>query len=585
MMLKKATPALLLSFVLNGAYAASPRQPAPTPAAERVAGNKPEPMLAPDAQSATKQNTVVGCPDLANGFAQVAEGALPAVVNVATTQIIDSKDNKNMDVPRFAPGSPFEEFFREFFDQMEKPRRVQSLGSGFVIYSDDQKSFIVTNYHVIADAKKISIFLHKDTTEIEATVHAYDERTDIAVLRVDNKNLPKDMKKLPALSWGDSDATKVGHWALAIGNPFGLGSTVTAGIISGKGRELVGQSKGSISNYVDDFIQHSAPINMGNSGGCLLNVKGEVTGINTAIFSPSGGNVGIGFAIPSNVAKTTVDQLIEFGRTKRGWLGVRIQHLTEEMAESLGIKTRGAIIGSVTPGGPADAAGILSGDVVIEFDGKPINENNRLSRLVGETPMGKTCKVKVWRKGQEVGVEVKIAEFEEAPQKGKIESDSKQPNAPSSQSVEVLGMQISPIPENLKKKQEQKPEIKGVLVTKIDPSSPAIESGLAKGEIIVEANQKEINTPKDLADIIEDAKKAKRKNILLLVNLKGEPRFVTLRVEADETDAKKATDSSKPDIQSKQQEKTGESMMDQKDSPKQPITPEHPANAPAAPAA
>ncbi len=539
--------------------------------------------------------------DISKGFTQVAEIALPAVVNVATTQVIEMKDKGQGggDSPKFAPGSPFEEFFKEFFDQMERPRKVQSLGSGFIIHFDASKNvaYIVTNNHVIADAKKISIFLN-DKTELEATVHAVDERTDLAVLKVNTESLPADKRNLPVLEWGNSDVARVGEWVLAIGNPFGLGSTVTAGIISTKGRELVTPTRNRVSDYVDDFIQHSAQINMGNSGGCLLNMEGKVIGINTAIFSPSGGNVGIGFAIPSGVAKTTIDQLIEFGRTKRGWLGVRIQHLTDDMAESLGLKSHGAIVGSVTPDGPAHKAGILSGDVILEFDGKVINETNRLSRLVGETPINKTCKIKVWRKGQEMTLSVTVGEFEDAVQKGKIDAGSKKTPITPSQSTEILGIQLVPIPDDIKAKFGQK-DMKGVFISKIDPNSSAADTGMMRGDIIVEANQKELQTPKDFVDSIEAAKKAKRKHVLLLVTRNGEPRFVSLKTEEDKDTPSNPQASTRPDAstpapsalgpEANKPEASGKDVTpaDQnKDAAKQPVAPEHPANvSPAVPAA
>ncbi len=527
--------------------------------------------------------------DISKGFSSIAEATLPAVVNVATTQVLDPK-NKGGDSPQFAPGSPFEEFFKDFFDQMERPRKVQSLGSGFIIRSDAQKAYIVTNYHVIADAKKISIFLN-DKTELEATVHAYDDRTDLAVLKVNTESLPENKRTLPALEWGNSDISKVGEWVLAIGNPFGLGSTVTAGIISTKGRELAIPTKNQVSDYVDDFIQHSAQINMGNSGGCLLNMEGKVIGINTAIFSLSGGNVGIGFAIPSGIAQKTINQLIEFGRTKRGWLGVRIQHLNDDMAESLGLKVKGAIVGSVTPDGPAQKAGILSGDVILEFDGKQISENNRLSRLVGETTIGKTCKIKVWRKGEEITLDITVGEFEDALQKGKIEMGDKKSSISPEQTVEVLGMKISPIPNDIKEKSKQK-DMKGVLVTNISNTSPALDARMRPGDIIVEINQKEILTPKDLIDNVEAAKKAKRKNILLLVMRNEEPHYFTIKLE-DEPDQNKP----KEDQQSKTDEASAgntqspiapskpESVQGGKDKAgpdvnKQSDVPDHPANRP-----
>ena len=562
--------------------AASPAQPAPCP------------CPAPQQQTALG---AAGIPtfDVSKGFSSIAERALPAVVNVATTQVIEGKDKNAMDVPRPAPGSPFEDFFKDFFDQMERPRRVQSLGSGFIIRVVKETAYIVTNYHVIADAKKISIFLD-DKTELDATVHAYDERTDLAVLKVNTEHLPEGKRNLSSLEWGDSDVARVGEWVLAIGNPFGLGSTVTAGIVSTKGRELAIPTKNSVSDYVDDFIQHSAQINMGNSGGCLLNTEGKVIGINTAIFSLSGGNVGIGFAIPSNIAKKTIDQLIEFGRTKRGWLGVRIQNLTDDMAESLGLKVKGAIVGSVTPDGPAHKAGILSGDVILEFDGKQISENNRLSRLVGETPINKTCKAKVWRKGQEIMTDVTVGEFEDAVQKGKIDVGDKKLGSSTDQGIDVLGIKVSEIPSDLKEKSKQK-DMKGVLVTQISNNSPALDARMRPGDIIVEVNQKEIRTPKEFADLVDGAKKANRKNILLLVMRSEEPHYFTIKLE-DDLDANKpkeepgkktegenngqASLAPKPDSNTQAGPSADAKAANPSEGNKPQVAPDHPANHPEA---
>ena len=525
--------------------------------------------------------------DIDKGFTAIAESALPAVVNVATTQVVEMKD-RGIDIPRGFPGVP-EELFREFFD-FERPRRVQSLGSGFIIRSNENAAFIVTNYHVIADAKKISIFLN-DKTELEATLHASDERTDIAILKVKTDSLPEGKRKLPTLEWGDSRKVRVGEWVLAIGNPFGLGSTVTNGIISNISRDLMTPSRNS---YVDSFIQHSAQINMGNSGGCLLDTGGKVIGINSAIFSPTGGNVGIGFAIPSDIAQKTVEQLMEHGRTKRGWLGVRIQNLTEDMAESLGLKSQGAIVGSVTPDGPAHKAGVQSGDVVLEFDGKVINESNRLSRLVGETTIGKKCPLKVWRKGKEVLLDVVVDEFEDALQKGKIEGSEKHFEAKDTQTAEALGIKVTTIPQEIKQRYAQSGPIKGVFIVKIDNNSPALDVGLMKGDIIVEANieakREEMNQPKDFSNCIEAAKKTKRKNILLLVMRNNEPRYVSLKID-EETEnkgkEKKGNDSAKSSVPRSESSKE-KAMPFGKEGPnpnqKKEIIPEHPANTPHHPA-
>jgi len=307
----------------------------------------------PDSKAACDKPESSAKFDISQGFSSIAEKAIMAVVNVSTTQIVEGGGRSGKDgLPQFAPGSPFEELFKEFFDQMERPRKVQSLGSGFLIQSDETSAIIVTNYHVIADAKKVTVFLN-DNTELDATVMSFDERTDIALLKVKVDTLPADKRKLPVMEWGNSHNVKVGDWILAIGNPFGLGSTVTSGVISNRSRDIMlGRGgKNRVNDYVDDFMQHDAAINMGNSGGPLLDLQGKVVGINTAIFSPSGGNIGIGFAIPAAVAQDTVNQLLKFGRTKRGWLGVRIQVVTDDIAESLGLgKAKGAIIGSANSG-------------------------------------------------------------------------------------------------------------------------------------------------------------------------------------------------------------------------------------------
>lgn len=467
--------------------------------------------------------------DISHGFSHVAEPALPSVVNIATTQIIEPKAKS--DRPHFPSGTPFDELFREFFDhqQLDTPRKVQSLGSGFIIRVTTDAAYIVTNNHVIADAKKITVYLH-DKTELEATLHAADERTDIAVLKVKLADLPLEKRNLIALEWGNDAEARVGDWVLAIGNPFGLGSSVTAGIVSSKGRDLMTSGR---DRYVDDFLQHSAQINMGNSGGCLLNMKRQVIGVNTAIFSPTGGNVGVGFAVPSGVAKKTVDQLIDFGRTKRGWLGVRIQHLTDDMAEALGLKLQGAMVSGATTDGPAKKAGIQDGDIIIEYNGKAINDQNRLSRLVGETEIGKTVPVKVWRKGKEVLLQVTVGEYEEAVKTGKLdESDTSKTT--KVETSEILGLTLSPITESAQKKLNISPQTKGVLITKVEPASAAEDAGLVAGEIIVEVNQKDVQKPKDVLDFIKEAKKNGRKNVMLLITRKGEPRYPSLRIEEEQ---------------------------------------------------
>ncbi|MES2253126.1 MAG: Do family serine endopeptidase [Pseudomonadota bacterium] len=517
--------------------------------------------------------------DISHGFSHVAEPALPSVVNIATTQIIDPKTkNERMNIPS---GTPFDELFREFFDhqQTDVPRKVQSLGSGFIIRVTTDAAYVVTNNHVIADAKKITVYLH-DKTELDAIVHAADERTDIAVLKIKLEDLPANKRNLIALEWGNSDETRVGDWVLSIGNPFGLSSSVTAGIISSKGRDLVTAGRGRVGEYVDDFLQHSAQINMGNSGGCLLNMQRQVIGVNTAIFSPTGGNVGVGFAVPSDVAKKTVDQLIDFGRTKRGWLGVRIQPLTDDMAEALGLKVQGAIIGGVTSDGPAKKANIQDGDIIIEYDHKPINDQNRLSRLVGETEIGKTVPVKVWRKDKEIMLNVTVGEYEEAVKTGKTE-DLNTEKGSNAGVVEILGITLSPITESAQKKLNLSPQTKGVLITKVEPASAGEDASLVAGEIIMEVNQRDVQKPQDVLDFIKEAKSNGRKNVMLLVTRKGEPRYPSLRIEEEPKKDEHKNDTKGHFVGESLKLGAEKKSEDDKNAP----VVEHPANAASAPAA
>lgn len=516
----------------TGKVSAEPKQE--TPKKESTSANPKTEKASLPKMPEPKSDHQQGPIDINQGFSAIAERVVPAVVNVSTTQVVEGRLSERGDVPRFAPGSPFEEFFREFFDQMDKPRRVQSLGSGFIISADGKTALIVTNNHVIQDARKVSIFLH-DNTELEATVVATDERTDLALLKVNTEKLPEGQRVLPTVEWGDSTVAKVGDWVVAVGNPFGLGSTVTAGIISNRARDIANRSHSRVSEFVDDFLQHSAPINVGNSGGPLFNLHGKVVGINTAIYSPTGGNVGIGFAIPSEVAKETIRQLMEYGRTKRGWLGVRIQHVTDAIAESLGLgKTRGAIVvGSVTPDGPASKADIKPGDIIIEFDGKELNEKARLSRLVAETPVGKKAKVKIWRNGQIVEKDIVLGEFESAQEKGMIPSEKGKAIPDGKESVEVLGMHIGSITPERKERYNIRKETKGAIILKIDRNSIAEEAQLVPGDVIVEVNQKELAGPQEFVKTVAEAKQNNKKYILLLVERNGDQHFRTLKLEAE----------------------------------------------------
>lgn len=453
-----------------------------------------------------------------DSFADMAERLLPAVVNVSTTQTVQSPQDVP-EMPQFPPGSPFEEFFRDFFDRQQRPnqpRRATSLGSGFII---DPAGYIVTNNHVIADADKVSIRLHDDT-EFEAEIVGRDPKTDLALLKINPGN-----HKLTAVGWGDSDASRVGDWVLAIGNPFGLGGTVTAGIVSARARDI------NAGPY-DDFLQTDASINRGNSGGPMFNMAGDVIGINTAIYSPSGGSIGIGFAVPSALAKPVIEQLREHGRTRRGWLGVRIQMVTEEIAESLGLdKARGALIASVTETGPADKGGIRAGDIVLKFDGKDVPDMRRLPRIVAATKIDQDVPVEIWRDGKRMTVKVKVGELEEAEQAGLLDPTKPADSSGVNRTVDALGLSLAAVTPELRQRFGLADTAKGVLVTEVKPNSPAAEKAIQPGDVIVEVSQEEVKSPADLVEKVQAAQKAGRKSVLLLVSRKGEMRFVAVRIE------------------------------------------------------
>ncbi|MDR6288567.1 DegQ family serine endoprotease [Inquilinus sp. 2KB_12] len=460
-----------------------------------------------------------------DSFADLAEKLLPTVVNISTTQKVeDGADLPEM--PQFPPGSPFEEFFRDFFNRRGQggqgqgerptPHNATALGSGFIVRAN---GFIVTNYHVIEGAEQITVVLH-DNTSLDAKLIGRDEKTDLAVLKVESA------KPLPFVDFGDSDKMRVGDWVLAIGNPFGLGGTVTAGIISARSREI------NAGPY-DDFLQTDAAINRGNSGGPMFNMDGQVIGINTAIYSPSGGSVGIGFAIPSALASGVVDQIIQFGRTKRGWLGVRIQSVTPEIAESLGLeKAEGALVAGITDGGPAAKSGIETGDVILTFDGKPIGESRRLPRVVADTPVDKQVPVVVWRKGQRKELPVTLGDLEAAEESGLLASNT--PDGPGEatkpESLDALGVTLSAITDALKKQYSLADDQKGVVVTAVTGGSPAGEKGLKAGDVIVEVGQAEVANPADVAKKVKEARDGGRKSVLLLVQSGADLRFVALPV-------------------------------------------------------
>ena len=449
-----------------------------------------------------------------DSFADLVEKLTPAVVNISTAQSVRTPEMRDL-LPKPPPGSPFEDMFRDFFERQqpgnrERKRKITSLGSGFLV---DASGYVVTNNHVINQADEITVVLN-DGRQFPAEVIGHDTKTDLAVLKIDTD------EPLDSVVFGDSDEVRVGDWVLAIGNPFGLGNTVTAGILSARGRDI------NAGPY-DDFLQTDAPINRGNSGGPLFNMQGEVIGINTAIFSPSGGSVGIGFAVPATIAKRVIAQLREYGRTRRGWLGVRIQKVDEVLAESLGLeKPRGALVAAVTPDSPAKAAGIETGDVIIEFDGRDIPEMRNLPRIVATTKIGKTVDVLVLRKERKVTLEVVIAELDE----DEVVLASARSESSSVEAIS-LGMTFAAITPGLRERFELGEKALGVVVTDVAPDSAAAERGIRPGDVILEVGLEKVDTPAEVLEKVEAAHEAKRKSVLLLVDRGGDQRFVGVELE------------------------------------------------------
>jgi serine protease Do len=460
-----------------------------------------------------------------DGIADVAEKVINAVVNISTSQTVDTRNNVT---PQLPPGSPFEEFFDEFFknrrnnqqgenqNRQNAPHRVNSLGSGFII---DASGIVVTNNHVIADADEVTVILN-DGSRLKAEILGRDTKVDLALLRV------KPEKPLTAVSFGDSDRLRLGEWVVAIGNPFSLGGTVTAGIVSARNRDIN-------SGPYDNYIQTDAAINRGNSGGPLFNLEGEVIGINTAIISPSGGSIGIGFAVPSKTAVAVIDQLRQFGETRRGWLGVRIQQVTDDIAESLNIKPpHGALVAGVDEKGPAKPAGIEAGDVIVKFDGHDIHEMRDLPRVVADTPVGKDVDVVIVRKGKEENRTVKLGRLEDGEKQAAL--TPKKDAAPEEKSVvqKTLGLNLSNMTDELRSKYKIKDTVKGVVITGVDAQSPAAEKRLNAGDVIVEVSQEQVGNTGDLQKRVDQLKKEGRKSALLLVaNAQGELRFVALTLQ------------------------------------------------------
>src|SRR6266436_6643948 len=467
-----------------------------------------------------------------DGIADVAEKVIDAVVNISTSQTVEAKGGGEGRgaMPQLPPGSPFEEFFDDFFKNRRgpggnskggdrgtdlQPRKTNSLGSGFIV---DSSGIVVTNNHVISEADEITVILN-DGARLKAEIIGKDQKTDIALLRV------KPDKPLKAVTFGDSDKLRLGEWVVAIGNPFSLGGSVTAGIVSARNRDIN-------SGPYDNYIQTDAAINRGNSGGPLFNLDGEVIGINTAIISPSGGSIGIGFAVPSKTAMPVIEQLKQFGETRRGWLGVRIQQVTDEIADSLKINPpRGALVAGVDERGPAKPAGIEPGDVIVKFDGKDIKEMRDLPRVVADTPVGKQVPVVVIRKGKEDTKTVTLGRLEDGE---KVAAADPKDNGTGEKPVvkKTLGLELANISDDLRRRYKIKDTVKGVVITGVDANSAAADKRLSPGDVIVEIAQEAVASTGDLQAKIDKLKKDGRKSALLLVaGADGELRFVALSLQ------------------------------------------------------
>ena len=449
--------------------------------------------------------------DVSKGFSRLAEKSMPSVVNISAITVVETRSQP---FPfQFPPGSPFEEFFKEF-DQNRGPqkRRSTALGSGFVI---KENGTVITNNHVIQNAEGILVKF-TDGKEYEAKLIGTDPVSDIAVLKIQSN------KKFPAVKFADSDKAKVGDWVLAIGNPFGLGGTVTQGIISAINRDI------NMGRY-DNFIQTDASINQGNSGGPLFNMSGEVLGINTAIFSNSGGSVGIGFAIPANFAKNVIEQLIKYGETKRGWLGVRIQTVTKEIADSLGLnETIGALVTDVNKNSPADKAGLQQGDIITEFNGKKVKAMRDLPRLVGEAEVGKPAKLKVWRKKRFITKNVVLGRLEDTAEF----KQQKIPTKSQDQTLSSLGIDIRNINDDDAKNRSKLRNKSGVIIKKIDPNGAMSLLAVRPGDAIVALQNAPIKNTRDFEKKLKKQINSGSKSVLLtIIDLQNSTRYIGVKIK------------------------------------------------------
>ncbi|MGI4850526.1 MAG: Do family serine endopeptidase [Janthinobacterium lividum] len=466
-------------------------------------------------------------------FADIVEPLQSAVVNISTMTEIP-RNRIPMEMPNFPSGSPLEELFRHFQEgPQSRPRKTASLGSGFIISQEGNEAFIVTCNHVVEDADKITIILDDaDKNEYEAQVVGRDPRTDIALLKI------KTDKKLTTVSWGDASKSRVGEWVIAIGNPYGLSSTVTHGIISTIARDIsIRAPNSATADYVPGYFQIDASINVGNSGGPIFNINGQVIGVNTAILSPNGGSIGIGFAIPETTAKAVVEQLKKYGRTKRGWLGVGIQPVTEDVAQSLGLKKpMGALVSYIYPSGPATPAGLKNGDIILSLNNQAVKESRLLPRIAGEAPIGSKTPIVVWRNGQEVKLEITIGEFEEAEKEGLISTDDiDDKKIDKTQNRLTLGMAFQVIKPSQYERYGMTEDKRGLLIVYVDPESEAADKGIRPGnvlmEIISENIHEKITDTKQLKSFVDNVRKNGKKVVLLSINQGKSPRYVALSLE------------------------------------------------------
>lgn len=443
-------------------------------------------------------------------FADVVEQVSPAVVNIS----ISGKPTGSFSGPGFSfpPGSPFEEFFFRHFghpgdtNRSQRPtRKFHAQGSGFIVSSE---GMVVTNYHVVKDADEITVVMH-DGEQYQAQVKGVDEKTDLALLQIEVD------EELAYVEFGNSDQARVGDWVLAIGNPFGLGGSATTGIVSARGRDIR-------SGPLDDFLQIDAPINRGNSGGPLFNAQGEVVGVNTAIFSPNGGNVGIGFAIPSNMAKQVVAQLDENGFVERGWLGIYIQQMTEDIAESLELgSTEGALVANVIEDSPAQRSGLRPGDVVMKYDGQLVKRTRDLPRLVSATKPNSTVDIEIWRNGERLDLQVNISASNETQELASTTDGVDQKGR--------LGLSLQELTPEVRDQYDIDEAVAGVIIAAVEPNSPAFEKGLRRGDVIKQVGDVLIDDVPAAIKAVKQAKKTGKDNVLLLIERRGQDRFVAVK--------------------------------------------------------